>query len=310
MLGATVLVVTSCGARSTLERTIHRPPTNPDIVRACMMLYACGGTQGIFTASPDTVSNCIYGALGTGSLLGGSPTISTGFLETTGASCLASATDCAGVRTCIFGSDITCLGAPAPVYCAYEHAVHCTQFGTYGDDCTAPGFLRDGSARCMVTATGNTACAFGQCDPKTTAACDGNVAQHCSDGVLGRWTCPLDSKCGPGTGPSATLGCVGTGKPCTVDQCDDAAVAFCLGGKVLRLDCASLPIPSKCTATNSSGTLGCRPSPDLACDPTQFKDQCDGTSLVYCDGDVRRFDCTTIGFQTCGMTSGVVACMQ
>lgn len=303
VLGAGALVVTSCGARSSLERTIHGAPANPEVVRACMMLYACGGPSGLFEPSPNTISNCIYGALGPASLLEGAPTISTGLFQTTSAACLATATDCSAARTCMFGSAIACLGASAPVYCAREHAVHCTPLGPSGDDCAAAGFLRDADAHCMTSTTGNVQCAFAACDPKTTAACDGNVSQHCTDGLLERWTCPAGTTCGEGTKPQQ-LGCVGAGAPCSTDRCDDdGALEACLAGREFRLDCGALPIPSRCSSTN-----GCRPSPDLSCDPTKFIDACDGSSVVYCDGDRRSFDCTTIGFTKCGTLKGAAAC--
>lgn len=292
----------ACGARSSIDRTLHPPPADSDVVRACIMFYACGGPTGLFTPSPNTVSGCIALTLGTASVIeGGATMINTGFLETEPVACLAAATDCAGVDACMFGDSTGCASSPSSAFCVQNHAVHCNGLGPFSDDCSAPGLLRDGSATCLSTVDGNVACAFGRCDPTTTPACDGMVTEQCNNGLLNRWTCPAGTTCGGG----GQIGCTGSGAPCSADQCDGATLAICLNGGELRIDCRTLPIPSICTVTSSAVT--CTPSPELACDPMEFIDTCDGTTLHYCDGDRRAFDCATLGLG-CGSSGGTTSC--
>jgi hypothetical protein len=302
-----VVLAAGCGARSTLTPVLHPPPVDLTIARACQMYYSCSGWQGLLQPSEGQgVSKCIASS-GSGAIPGPS-TIATGFLQETSAACLAAAQDCQGVTGCIFGSPRACFEPPSSSFCRAGYAVHCIgDLGSAGESCALPGFLRDGGATCMRAADGNAVCGFGACDASSAPVCDGVMQLTCQAGVLTRFTCPPGTACDPASlamPHSQGVACTGTGAPCTGDRCDGADVVSCLNGGEWRHGCNGAGgVPSVCSF-EPSGIATCTPDPDLACDPTQYVDRCDGAKLVYCDGDVRRVDCASLGFTSCTTESG------
>jgi hypothetical protein len=299
-------LVVGCGARSTLATILHPPPADPTIVRACQMFYSCGGWQGLLQpAEGQGVSKCI--ATNGSVFLEAPPTIATGLFQDTSAVCLAGARDCDAVTTCIYGSAKACFEPPSQSFCRAGYAVHCLgSLASTGADCALAGFLRDGGGTCMRAADGNAVCGFGPCVAATTPVCDGDTQLTCNAGVLTRFTCPPGTACVPASiamKGSSGIACTGTGAPCTADRCDGNTVVACINGGEWRRSCGGAVVVSAC-AVASDGVARCVPDPALACDPMQFLDHCDGAELVYCDGDERRVDCTSLGFRGCGTESG------
>lgn len=304
---AALLVPVGCGARTSLALVVHPPPVDPSWVRACVMYESCGGDAGLFKpADGQGVSKCLAQNDALESVEPGE--IDTGFLDVTSIACLAAARDCTGVATCVYGSPEPCLRPPGNAFCRGDFAVHCIQPGLdSAEDCASAGFLRDPGATCLKGDSGNAECGFGRCGTAPSAACDGNVALQCSDGVLLRWTCPSGSHCGPDPSNPGAGTCIGDGAPCTADRCDGSDAIWCVEQREWRLACGHLPIPGACTL-DDAGVASCAPEPDLACDPSQYLDHCDGARLVYCDGDEREIDCTTLGFTGCGPVQSWTGC--
>ena len=297
----------ACGARSPLTLVLHPPPIDPAISRACLMFYSCSGWQGLLQPERQGVSECIASS-GT-SALGGPPFVATGLFQDTPASCLAAARSCQDVAACVYGNADACFDPPSTSFCRNGFAVHCLgSLASTGDDCASGGFLRDPGATCMQDSSGSAVCGFGKCDPQTATSCDGQTQLDCITGVVGRFTCPPGTVCVAASAAlphSSGIACTGTGPACSADRCDGDDAVSCINGFEWRHACgvATSGFVTAC-AVSASGVASCVPAPELACDPGQYVDHCDGPNLVYCDGDERIADCRSLGFASCGAESG------
>lgn len=271
----------------------------------CVKLLSCGewSHDGLFSliADYDSVSNCIWFNTTVSALSASDPNgIATDIDTDTSSTCLAAASDCAGVAKCVTGDDTAagcnvCVGQ-VDVTCPCNAGPGSCTTAT-ARDCSLGQPQDDANSTCLVGTSGAATCGVGSCVGSAGPSCDGNTVVTCSDGIAHRSTCALDSVCVP----SAAGGqCTGMGPSCSgsgFDRCDGDVLIFCVGGRELQVSCGALPIPSTCSPVDPNNPI--RPAAGLPCDPTQHIDRCDGSHLVYCDGEEHDVDCGQIGFRTC-----------
>lgn len=280
------------------------------VVAACLKLLSCGEFphDGFFTPYRG-VSECTWRNTASISY---PHAIVTDLGTVTSAACLAGSHNCADVTKCVTGGiGIDCTTYPRGT-CVGPVVAYCPPTPrTIGRDCSLGQPGDDANSMCFIGTNGVATCGINTCTATPSVACEGNTAVTCEDGVRHRRTCPLGSVCVSGATGGA---CGGSGAPCT-DQpsqfvrCEGDTSVLCVDARELRVSCAELPIRSICSpSTNAAFTMQCVPSAGLACDPTQHNDRCDGSRLVYCDGNEREIDCSLLGFGTCTSTSGFAAC--
>jgi len=297
LVAATLATLASCGARTPLEDPppLESPPIDSSIVDACARLVSCDESAGI--------GACLYAATRDGRIPWA--------LEERWifASCVDRAGgDCAAVSRCQLGDMGPCPAGERD-HCDGSREVYCWGGDLLVDDCADGSLLdTDPGATCFVGTDGATRCGFATCPtPAPPDHCEGNTEVTCDHGVLERLTCS------PGVCSMGSQGprCAGTGAPCTQDRCDGDTLMQCLGRREQPFACDQLPIPSVCGQGCAYGVCPvsrCLPSSRLSCDPLSHVDTCDGTRIVYCDGQERTVDCAALGFTTCVAVPGGANC--
>jgi hypothetical protein len=303
-LGAVLLVAgggVACG-RTPLAYQVDTPPINLALVAACTKWMSCRGAPktGEFRAVVRNVSDCVWQNQPNG--IRSSDVIATdGLFTTTSVACLDAASDCSAVHACeTGGTSLDCSGVlVSGGTCEGQRLVKCVLDHAQSQDCSLAGFFEDPGGSCYVGLDGTGRCGFGACSPQgpQPSQCEDRVMSSCTDGVLDRFTCPVGSTCGIGSSGSPT--CIGDGPPCTTDRCDGDTAVECVGGHEFRFACDQTGILSSCGTDPSAGQIVCVPSGKLRCDPKTFDDFCDGTSIHYCDGEIRTIDCVALGFRVC-----------
>jgi hypothetical protein len=323
-----VLTLAGCGGATRPGPKIDTPPVDLALVSACANFVSC--SQDAFYS---TISRCVL-------INAGSDRVITYLRATDGtthsasASCIDAANGaCAAVAACVTGRVGDCTGIPSAgsvcqstkrVFCEsnqFRHEVDCRTL-----DCEIDGSCAGDSgpdATCLVGTSGQAECGFGSCSDPSLRSCQGDVLVTCRDGVLNHVTCG-----GPGL-PPATCGmaadgmpgCVPRGTPCaeaSERHCDGTDVVECSGGTETRYSCAVTPIPLVCGDGTYFGSLPgappaasspvCVPSTQLQCDPATHPDHCDGSRIVFCDGEERTLDCAALGFRSCSATASGAVC--
>jgi hypothetical protein len=250
-------------------------------------------------------------------------------------SCIDAANgSCSAVAACVTGRLGDCAGIPSTgsacqatkrVFCEsnqFRHEVDCRT-----QDCAIDGSCDGDSgpdATCIVGASGRARCGFGPCDDPSLRSCQGDVLVTCVDGVLKHVTCSGSGKSTATCGADAdgTASCVPRGSPCAAPagrHCDGTEIVECSSGTETRQSCGTSPIPLICGDASALGNLPgapataaggpvCVPSRKLQCDPAIHQDRCDGSRIVFCDGEERTLDCAALGFQRCAATEWGAVC--
>jgi hypothetical protein len=224
------------------------------------------------------------------------------WMKDSSAACILSATTCENYVACVYGPEPTyCRESASPVdHCNGTWAIHCVSNsnpGNPGLDLLAHDCADMPGLTCVLDVGGRPSCGVSTCDSTGVGFCDGSRVVHCSEGVLWHTDCLLEM------GEPCSLDSLGTPRcsrdtGCTSDRCEGGDAVRCdTGYEWRRVPCAGLRIPAVCRVENDKS--GCVPAPDLRCDPRTHVDRCDGTSLIYCDGDERALDCRTLGFSDC-----------
>jgi len=321
---ALAIAVAACGARTELATTV---PT-PTLVTACAKLLSCAPPAlSAFKEGYESVSDCLWvnvdafaewvGPFGPPGafpslVLTGSDAIPGAPAGTyASAACLAAASSCGGVAACVSGDvPVDCARVPTLGTCIGDRVVRCERGQPFAVDCASSPFFP--GSHCMLTAGEPPVCGLGPCSGNGTS-CDGGVQTDCQGGVLSRTPCVLGTQCGQVRAGYSALGCVPT-VGCINPHCEGDVRVDC-DGTGARVDCRNaLAIPGGCSASvvgvwdSPLRDYPCVPSPQLACNPETHADRCDGTHLVYCDGQERSIDCAVIGFHACGTSRGHAAC--
>ncbi|MDB4941551.1 MAG: hypothetical protein JWP97_1085 [Labilithrix sp.] len=242
--------------------------------------------------------------------------------------CLAQASSCAQIETCMHGAGDSraaafCAARPGVVSgCDGERLVSCGDDDAQEStviDCAALG----ASCRELRSSGGLVlrACFAPQkCPPGAPEArCDGEGAVlGCHDGAIERASCSPGTKCieHKDDAGEATASCELPGRRrCGLlgaRQCDGDRLVECAGqeraGKVTVTDCAAQGL--RCTGTGPRA--GCYVPADVECDKEMLP-KCDdgGRSLVFCAaGRTTKVSCGAIGMGPCNPTAhgAVAAC--
>jgi hypothetical protein len=286
-----VLWLPSCGAR-TGAAPVDSAPVASTIVAACVRLASCDRLGNI--------SDCIFSSTPDGRI----PNLLQ--QRTIFASCVdAAGANCQAVFQCQNAAAGPCPVGGFRAHCDGSRQVYCSGGELFVDDCAsgAQAGVAPGST-CVLGSDGQPECGIGACpSPAPAPKCDGEIFEECVNGVLMRRECSL-GVCA--LDPQGSYDCDGTGAQCQTDECDGDVLLKCLGGRQIPVPCNESAVPSTCGYEGS--TAQCAPSPSLACDPVSHVDRCDGTSVVYCDGEEREIDCVSLGFSGCGSVTGGAAC--
>lgn len=302
----TLVVVASCGSRSGLPVPPSRA-ADPQLVAACVKLLSCVAlpVDSLFPGYAD-VSSCVWENLQPFARSGG---MKTQLYTLASAACIAAARDCGAAGACVRGgTPLSCAQPVAPSVCSGPMALDCVDGQTLASDCTlgTATATDDPGSTCVVDDKGYALCGMGTCTGPPASPCDGNRSVTCRDGVLHGWSCPQGTTCGPAGADG--VGCFGAGAACSAERCEGDEAVHCLEGHEWTFACERLPVRGTC-AVDARGIADCVPSPGLACDPLAHADDCDGTRVIYCDGERRSVDCASLGFASCVAAGGSATCM-
>lgn len=271
-------------------------PADPEMAAACIRAASCASTNpGVSSClwRQESLPNNVFSferVLWLNNF--GFPTVA----------CILQASDCATYEACVSGPDPDyCTRVPGGAsLCNSDWAVSCVQspnpatpnlWSTSSINCA----LEAGDA-CRLDGNGQATCAGGACSPDGAPTCQGANVVECKNGVQNVTDCSLTlgSQCSVDTTGAPHCGQF-TG--CTSDRCDHEDAVTCSNGLEIRLSCPTLRIPGSCRLNGT--TAQCVPAAALSCDPTTHVDRCNGSALVYCDGQERLLDCTRLGFDGC-----------
>ncbi len=285
-------VMLSCPAKGP-GAPRHEGMVDPGMASACLFLKSCHTAMDF--SRYGTVSMCVWSQTSGEGQPWPSRAIRTAVFSWTAVDCVDSAAECADVAKCVSGEPDSCKpaleGGPQPApECHGAVRTGCDPVLGLAMNCSVFG------QTCLTTDSGVAGCGQFFCDPGAPQACVGNLAQFCSlAGTGSEADCgALGERCVMKNGFPT---CVGSGPSCTSSRCDGSDLILCDGSFERRILCNELPITSVCQANGD--TVGCVPSPALACDATKYTDRCEGTSLVFCDGEEERLDCSVFGFSRC-----------
>lgn len=320
VLGVSLGILAACGGeeppvKSPATSVGRKDPTTlRDIALTCAKVVSCTHAHDVPRLKDP--SACVDGwVAGEG---GGEP------LQ----KCLAQATTCAQIDTCMHGAG----DAKAAAFCAARPGVvsGCDgeRFVSCGDDDAQQSTVTDCAAlgatcRELRSAGGlvQRGCVSPQKCPAGApeARCDGDGAVlACHDGVVERASCGGGTRCVEHKDESgdATASCELAGRRrCGVlgaRQCDGDRLVECAGqdhgGKVRVTDCAAQGL--RCTGTGPRA--GCYVPADVECDKEMLPRCEDGArSLVFCAaGRTTKVSCSAIGMGPCNPTAhgAVAAC--
>jgi hypothetical protein len=261
------------GASDARPHDAGPPPQPPlsakgdELLRACVMIGSC---------IPDDGANvCLRGYLGKGEL------------AEAAAACVAKASGCAGVKSCIgihsqvgcpAGAKRSCSG-DSLVICDGQLASYLDCKKLYGVGCVTPA---SGDPRCGTAA----ACTAPSCKNDLIVSCDGGQESYSDNPPCGL----LGLGCQGGK-------CAGADGACAVSSCKGDVAALCVGGGLRNIDCGALGGGFACS---QGGNVHCERATE--CDPasSKHKETCDGDQLVVCYGGQRtKVDCKALGFAGC-----------
>jgi hypothetical protein len=218
---------------------------------------------------------------------------------------LAAGADCVAVRRCVEGEHAACEGGRR---CEGSKVVACSEGSRVEIDCTLRNCEDDYAcdeqppgATCIASEPAT--CGYATCDASFARRCDGDTLLFCANGVVQHRDC----RPRPGRSPMGCRDgeCVSLAPECSPDhpaRCEGSDVISCIDGRENRTRCAAYALPMTCGSGPCSYGATCPtciPSPRLRCQPGAHVDRCEGTNLVYCDGEERTIDCRSIGFAGC-----------
>lgn len=312
--------LTSCGTPPWATACLQPPrtdvgPVAPDRAVACAKLLSCPVPTRVTIPDHDktTISECV--------LRSPSPVqpppdldeiVTDPFANSwVSVSCLSGAADCAAVAACITGPDPTVCDDTSQefVTCVSNWRVNCSFGNLLAGDCTVEG------TQCLLT-SGGAACGEHVCSGSEPTTCDGTVLRSCVKGAVVPYDCARRD-CAPcGASANGTAECSVPHPSCSPDRtyCDGNDIVHCTAGVESREHCNRFPVRQICgtrqimTGPTSSEIVACVAAPGSACDPESYIDHCNGTVLIYCDGNEQTLDCAAVGFSDCTSNGATARC--
>ncbi|MBM4346448.1 MAG: hypothetical protein FJ100_23980 [Deltaproteobacteria bacterium] len=223
--------------------------------------------------------------------------------------CIAAATDCAGVRQCTKGGNLACPGnGQKASTCSGSMAQFCQDTTSIAVDCGLVGLpcVSFDIGGAMAAMCGKLA----PCSAPKTFACSGSVAKVCSK-VSDTLSLSFDIDCGQlgaACDPTAKFdddpdvckfpGGATCDPETFVESCSGTKATECKSGKTRVLDCAALG--AVCVISNSLpvANASCSTSPACAGGSSSSSDNL----VKFCDGPAgyRSFDCALAGMEFSG----------
>lgn len=273
----------------------------PQITAACTMLESC--PTPVVPTLYASVSDCIRQNLADPALpdLVGPSGVRTAARSWAETGCLASAADCDAARRCVVDEGVCAAlidgGVNGPRVCRGINLTACSPDLGLTQACGLFG------AACLERPSGLLGCGQFLCGDDSQS-CEGSFVIRCISGFGTELDCSsTNRRCAVIDGFAQ---CVGPGPACSKNRCDGATLVQCDHGFERRVRCADSRGPSSCREGDAGAACTLDSTPE--CEPSTWRDSCDGPNLIVCDGLTQRIDCRQFGFSSCGVDGGQARC--